>query len=274
MGMDIDNTETVFVGHGHSAIWRELKDFLHDRLGLKVDEFNRISTAGISTTSRLDEMLDNAAFAFLIMTAEDEQADGKRYARLNVVHEAGLFQGRLGFQKAIILLEEGCEEFSNIHGLGQIRFPKGTISAKFEEIRTVLERETGRPSQHARASDIKVVEVTIPSQDPTLKLTYPLKCYVELRNDSTECADVRVSEYKQQTVTLKKFTPDVLQVKLREWYPQRDGIDRVAVLPGQLFRAWVGVDEAKFNENQIRGLRGKIGTLVFSVNGKPVNVPL
>jgi predicted nucleotide-binding protein len=53
--------------------------------------------------------------------------DGKLHARLNVIHEAGLFQGRLGFNKAIILLEEGCEEFSNIHGLGHIPFPK-TIS--------------------------------------------------------------------------------------------------------------------------------------------------
>ena len=60
---------------------------------------------------------------------------------MNVVHEAGLFQGRLGFTKAIILLQEGCEEFSNIEGLGQIRFPKGNIQAVFEEIRRVLERE-------------------------------------------------------------------------------------------------------------------------------------
>jgi predicted nucleotide-binding protein len=75
------------------------------------------------------------------MTAEDEQKDGKMNARLNVVHEAGLFQGRLGFRKAIVLLEEGCEEFSNIHGLGQIRFPKGDIGARFEKIREVLERE-------------------------------------------------------------------------------------------------------------------------------------
>ena len=91
--------------------------------------------------SRLDEMLDNAAFAFLVMTAEDESSDGKFNARLNVVHEAGLFQGRLGFKRAIILLEEGCEEFSNIYGLGQIRFPKGDVSPKFEEIRQTLERE-------------------------------------------------------------------------------------------------------------------------------------
>ena len=86
-------------------------------------------------------MLETAAFAFLIMTGEDEQADGKLHARLNVVHEAGLFQGRLGLKKAIILLEDGCEEFSNIYGLGQIRFPIGNISAQFEEIRRVLERE-------------------------------------------------------------------------------------------------------------------------------------
>jgi predicted nucleotide-binding protein len=86
-------------------------------------------------------MLDNAGFAFLIMTAEDEQADGRFRARENVVHEAGLFQGRLTFKKAIILLEDGCEEFSNIVGLGQIRFPTGHIKAAFDEIRAVLERE-------------------------------------------------------------------------------------------------------------------------------------
>ncbi len=40
-----------------------------------------------------------------------------------------------------VLVEEGCEEFSNVQGLGQIRFPAGDISAKFEEIRKVLERE-------------------------------------------------------------------------------------------------------------------------------------
>ena len=74
-------------------------------------------------------MLDAAAIALIVMTAEDEQVDGKLRARMNVIHEAGLFQGRLGFSKAIVLLEEGCEEFSNISGLGQITdYPKGKIS--------------------------------------------------------------------------------------------------------------------------------------------------
>ncbi|MDJ0503286.1 MAG: nucleotide-binding protein [Nostocales cyanobacterium LE14-WE4] len=86
-------------------------------------------------------MLDNAAIAFLIMTAEDEQGDGKLRARMNVIHEVGLFQGRLGFHRAILLLEEGCENFSNVEGIGNIPFPPGNIKACFEEIRRVLERE-------------------------------------------------------------------------------------------------------------------------------------
>jgi len=86
-------------------------------------------------------VLDSSAFALLVMTAEDEHANASLHARENVIHEVGLFQGRLGFTKAIILLEEGCGEFSNIAGLGQIRFLPGSISATFEEVRRVLERE-------------------------------------------------------------------------------------------------------------------------------------
>jgi predicted nucleotide-binding protein len=131
----------VFIGHGRSSVWRELKDFIQDRLQLPWDEFSRVPVAGVTNIARLSEMLDAAAIALLVMTGEDEQTDGKLHARMNVVHEAGLFQGRLGFTRAIVLLEEGCEEFSNIHGLGQIRFPKGNIKAAFDEVRQVLERE-------------------------------------------------------------------------------------------------------------------------------------
>ena len=131
----------VFIGHGRSPDWRDLKDFIHERLQLPYEEFNRVTPAGLATLNRLTEMLDQACMAFLVMTAEDEQPDGTLHARENVIHEAGLFQGRLGFKKAIILIEEGCEEFSNIHGLGQIPFSQGKIKATFEEVRRVLERE-------------------------------------------------------------------------------------------------------------------------------------
>ena len=131
----------VVIGHGRSPVWRELKDFISDRLGLPWDEFNRVAVAGVATTDRLGQMLETAAIALLVATAEDEVVAGGLLARQNVVHEVGLFQGHLGFSRAIVLLEDGCEEFSNIHGLGQIRFPKGAIRVTFEDVRRVLERE-------------------------------------------------------------------------------------------------------------------------------------
>jgi predicted nucleotide-binding protein len=75
------------------------------------------------------------------MTAEDEHLDSTMHARENVIHETGLFQGKLGFRKAIVLLEEGCADFSNIRGLTYVSFPTGHILAKSEDIRRVLERE-------------------------------------------------------------------------------------------------------------------------------------
>ncbi|TIX43227.1 MAG: hypothetical protein E5V40_04095 [Mesorhizobium sp.] len=131
----------IFVGHGRSAVWRDLKDYLVDRLGLECVEFNSEAVAGRSTTDRLKQMLDQAGFAFLVMTGEDEASDGRLTARMNVVHELGLFQGRLGFERAIILMEKDCADFTNIHGLTYIPFPKGDISSAKDEIRRVLERE-------------------------------------------------------------------------------------------------------------------------------------
>ena len=131
----------IFIGHGGSLEWRVLKDFIQDELGLPCDEFNRVEVAGTTTIARLQQMLDQAAFAFLVLTAEDERTDGRVTARENVIHEAGLFQGRLGFERAIIVLEAGCNEFSNIHGLTELRFDAGEIESQFERVRRVLRRE-------------------------------------------------------------------------------------------------------------------------------------
>ena len=137
-----NENKKIFIGHGGSHIWRELKDFIEDTLGLDCVEFNSVSPAGKPTVDRLKEMLEVSCMAFLIMTGEDEQPDGKLRARSNVIHEVGLFQGKLGFERAIILLEEGCEDFSNIHGITHIPFPKGSIEGTYGSILKVLKRES------------------------------------------------------------------------------------------------------------------------------------
>lgn len=138
------NTENkkIFIGHGRSLVWLLLKDFIKDDLKLPYEEFDSISPAGKTIKERLEEMLAVCCMAFIIMTGEDEQTDGKLRARENVVYEAGLFQGKLGFDEAIILLEDGCERFSNIEGLIYIPFPKGNIEAAFERVRKVLRQKS------------------------------------------------------------------------------------------------------------------------------------
>lgn len=131
----------IFIGHGGgSNEYLKLGVWL-TKCGLDWEVFTTEPTAGLSTKERLLQMLDNAMMAFLIMTPEDEAANGSMTARSNVIHEVGLFQGRLGWTRAIVLLEEGCDQFSNIEGLGQIRYPKANLEAALEEVRQVLARE-------------------------------------------------------------------------------------------------------------------------------------
>ena len=85
---------------------------------------------------------------------------------------------------------------------------------------------------------------------------------------------MRLFEFKSRAVTLKQFPVGVLQLKMHEWCPKDEGTEHIAVLPGQSFRAWVGLDDSKFSHEQVMRLCGELGTLVFSVNGEPFNVDL
>lgn len=96
---------------------------------------------GLSIKEVLETMLNESSFACLILTGEDIDKDDLLHARENVIHEAGLFQGRLGFSRSIICKEDGVEEFSNIRGIDQVRFSKGGIKEIYGEIIAIIKRE-------------------------------------------------------------------------------------------------------------------------------------
>jgi predicted nucleotide-binding protein len=133
----------IFVGHGRSPLWRDLKDHLSDKHNYNVVAFETSARAGMTVSEVLEEMEESASFAIMVMTAENEGADGKMHARENVIHEVGLFQGTLGSHKVVVLLEEGCEEFSNRAGVQYIPFAKGNIKEAFGEVLATLKREYG-----------------------------------------------------------------------------------------------------------------------------------
>jgi hypothetical protein len=132
----------VFIGHGHSEQWKELKDHLHEKHEYDIEAYEIGARAGHTIRDILEKMLDSSSFAVVVMTGEDEDKDGKMHARQNVIHELGLFQGRLGFSRAIVLLEDGTEEFSNIQGIHQIRYGKGNIIETFGDVLATLKRES------------------------------------------------------------------------------------------------------------------------------------
>jgi len=133
----------IFIGHGGSTQWRDLKDHLQDQHGFDVISYETGSRAGHTIRDIIADMLEKTSFAILVMTGEDILEDGTLMARQNVIHEIGLFQGRLGFTKAIVLKEEGTKEFSNISGVNQIRYSKGNIKETFGDVLGVLRREFG-----------------------------------------------------------------------------------------------------------------------------------
>lgn len=130
----------IFIGHGRSKLWARVNVFLQDELGLKTLFFESESRTSESIINILEEFLEKSSFAVLIMTAEDETSEGKTRARQNVIHEAGLFQGKLGFDRVIILKQEKTEEFSNIAGLQYIPFSGDNIEQCFYELQRKLKK--------------------------------------------------------------------------------------------------------------------------------------
>lgn len=130
----------VFIGHGRSSEWVKLRDYLVQSLGLRIEEFDQHSPAGMTVQQRLDQMLSSSRFALVVMTGDDLTASRRARARQNVIHEIGLCQGRLGFNRTVVLLQNGVEPFSNLSGIVYVGFSRGRIESTFTKIRDTLEK--------------------------------------------------------------------------------------------------------------------------------------
>ncbi len=131
----------VFIGHGRNKLWARLDVEVSKRWKLKTVQYEAESRVSQSIVPILEQMLDQATFAVLVLTAEDQTDLGTVRARQNVVHEVGLFQGRLGFSKVVLVMQRGVEEFSNLAGLQVIFFDGDHIEGTFYELQEVMKRE-------------------------------------------------------------------------------------------------------------------------------------
>ena len=134
---DAPKEHRVFISHGRASDWREVQAFIEKDLQHGTIELAQEPNLGRTIFQKLVEHAASCDFAVIVMTGDDQDAEGNIRARENVMHEIGYFQGRYGAANVCLLHEEGVNIPSNLYGLVYIPFPKGMVSASF----SVLMRE-------------------------------------------------------------------------------------------------------------------------------------
>lgn len=128
----------VFIAHGANSEWLAVQRFIEERFNLPVYSFESSSWGGRQVTDALANYLEKCSFAICVLTAEDFTGDGRKLARQNVVHEVGLFQGRHGFDRVMVLAEEGCNFVPQATNPYTISFPHNGINQTFYRLAEMI----------------------------------------------------------------------------------------------------------------------------------------
>ncbi|MEQ4305637.1 PfkB family carbohydrate kinase [Plantactinospora sp. B6F1] len=131
----------VFIAHDEHPQWRVVRRFIEQNCGLPTYELSSSDLDEHNLADLMRQTLARCSFAVCLLSAKEGGSGGRSRADQNIVHQAGIFQGRYGFGRVAILAEEGCDTFSNIAGLIRMDFPPGRITSTFLELERMLRRE-------------------------------------------------------------------------------------------------------------------------------------
>ena len=132
--------DSIFISHGHAELLKlQLKDFVREKLGKKAVILSEQPNNGMTIVEKLEAVSEKCNKAIILLTKDDEMADGSMRGRQNVIHEIGFFQGKYGRRNVILLQEEGVESFTNISGIVYIQFNRDHFPEVFEPLRNELE---------------------------------------------------------------------------------------------------------------------------------------
>jgi predicted nucleotide-binding protein len=135
-------TNSVFVIHGHDELnRRRLVDMLRD-FGLTPVVILSKPGQSQTTIEKFEREAEACSYAIALLTPDDEvtnrNAGACAQARPNAVFETGWFAGRLGRERALILLKEGTKIHSDLEGINQHRFSE-SVEERFRQIQSELE---------------------------------------------------------------------------------------------------------------------------------------
>ena len=137
--------ERVFIVHGHDVENRlRLERLLKERFGLEPVVLSHEPGAGRSLIEKLEDEIPKSAFAFVLMSPDDNVrvpgVDGTvveyAQARPNVLFEMGWICGELGRRRMCILYRRGTNIHSDLAGVNRVEF-----TMNVEEALIGIERE-------------------------------------------------------------------------------------------------------------------------------------
>lgn len=134
----------IFISHGTNPEWFAVQRFIEQRFEAPVYSFESASLGGREISEVLGKYLERCSLSVCVLTAEDFTEDGKKFARQNVIHEVGLFQGQHGFDRVVLLVEEGCDFVPEAAASRAIGYPRNRITHALYRLAEVI-RSLGFP---------------------------------------------------------------------------------------------------------------------------------
>jgi patatin-related protein len=127
----------IFLGHDDdtlAAVWRPLGAWLDGQPNLTVESCDLRATGRAAQRVRA-AALSRCRFALFVVTGNDPEVH-------HLFHwNVGLFQGRLGMEKTIVVREEGCRAFNEANAGQVLAFAAPNVAGVNDDIRRALDRQ-------------------------------------------------------------------------------------------------------------------------------------
>jgi len=126
------SAKKVFISHGHAEdVLRRVEDYVR-ALGLEPVVVKRLASGGEAIDDLVEKRMEECQAAIILATGDDD-VNGRKQPRPNVIHEIGLAQRALQ-NRVVYLKEQGCDFPSNVAPKVWEEFNRADLSSAFEKI--------------------------------------------------------------------------------------------------------------------------------------------
>jgi predicted nucleotide-binding protein len=131
---------TVFLAHGKDTAWREIADYIEQKLAHEVVPYAGSLDAGRADISQLETLTEECAFAIVMVTAAEDNSR----SRQRILHEIGFCQGTFGRENVLIMKEEGADEFADFGGFIYVPYASGNVKSALPRIQAEIDAAIDR----------------------------------------------------------------------------------------------------------------------------------